>query len=382
MKNICKYDICTGCGACANVCPKKCIKLTYTNDGFLYPIISDGCINCGNCRMVCPAVSSVKCNNIISAFTAHSTDETVLTDSTSGGMFTEIAKAVIDMGGVVFGAAFNSTFDYVLHSSTDNIEGIKQFRGSKYIQSETRNTFREAKELLDSDKYVLYTGAPCQISGLLSYLKQDYPNLVTMDFICHGVASTKMFHEYIRSLNIDRKSIVRIKFRDKTNGYRNGFLTLTLTLRDGSNYSNDTYKSSFGLAFANNIINRVSCANCKYATSKRVADITVADYIGNDVDEYEEKNGSSVLLINTPNGNDIFKRIASSIVIKEQSISRIIESSQHLRFPAQTHKNRRRVFKEIDKEGYEYIMQRYFCKFKAKPSMKNLLYKIILLIKV
>ena len=181
---------CNGCHACSSACPKSCIQMVSDEEGFWYPQVNkEQCADCGLCEKVCPIIHKWQPDNNRStaAIAAINQNEKVRQNSSSGGIFTLIAEAIIDQGGAVFGAAFAEDFKSVHHIYVDNKIDLAKLRGSKYVQSKIGDTYKIAKECLDSGRIVLFTGTPCQIGGLYSYLRKPYDNLYTQDIICHGV---------------------------------------------------------------------------------------------------------------------------------------------------------------------------------------------------
>ena len=369
MKRICAADKCTGCSACANRCPQKCIQMQYDDNGFLYPSISEDCIDCHLCEKVCPANHPVSPAAFRHAFLARSNDETILLErSSSGGMFTELALQILCRGGVVFGAEFSADFLSVHHRFVDQAADLLPLRGSKYIQSEIQNTFKEAKDFLKRGVPVLFCGTPCQIAGLKAYLKQDFPLLITADLMCHGVASTKMYRQFLVSRDL-QMGIRSVDFRSKENGYG---MQCLLQIQTGQTlFAQPWYETTLGFAFANNLISRESCGTCPYASDKRVSDITLADYVSEDLEAYEQKVGASLVLLNTDKGAHIFEAVGERLWKRELNRADVMAQQQHLRHPAVPHQNRKKGFAQIDRLGYDMVAEKYFTPYKPVFSLKR-----------
>ena len=212
---------CTGCSACANICPKQCISMVADLEGFLYPSVdTKECINCGLCEKICPILKKnpIKSDDII-AYAAMLNNTDIRLESSSGGVFTAIAESVIDKNGVVFGAELDENFN-VIHTYVETKEELKKFRGSKYVQSVIGETYKRAKGFLDQGRFVLFTGTPCQIGGLYAYLNKDYDNLITQDLICHGVPSPMVWRKYLEFReDISHAGVRRMSFRHKKYGW-------------------------------------------------------------------------------------------------------------------------------------------------------------------
>lgn len=303
MIEITKKQNCSGCYACKNICPKQCIDMREDNEGFWYPQVDkDKCINCGLCEKICPIINNKERVNEIKAYACINKDEKIRAKSSSGGIYTLLAECIINNGGVVFGARFDEELNLV-HSYTDNIQGLEQFRGSKYLQSRIGQSYKKAKEFLEKDIKVLFSGTPCQISGLLSYLSKEYENLICIDIICHGVPSPKVFKLYRDELEKKYGSTTqRIDFRCKDYGWK--LFCVLLSFNNNTQYMKDLNNDVYMNGFLQNLYLRPSCYECKSKTLNRLSDITIADFWGiqNIASELDDDKGTSLVLVNSNKG--------------------------------------------------------------------------------
>ncbi|MCD8377929.1 MAG: polysaccharide pyruvyl transferase family protein [Candidatus Gastranaerophilales bacterium] len=308
---------CSGCGACANICPKKAITMTENEEGFLYPVIDkEKCINCGLCISHCGLnIIRKKTTASPECYAVMASDE-IRRLSSSGGMFTLAANYILNNGGYICGAAYDDDFS-VEHIIVDNYNDLSKLRGSKYFQSNTNDCYSRVKKLLKEGKQVLFTGCPCQISGLYNYLGSDFENLITMELLCHGTPSYKVFRKYLdEHFNID--DIKRIDFRDKSVKWRSDYLTIEFKNGDILRENIDT--NSYEKGFHSGLFNRKSCAPCRFARLPRQADITIADWWGilNVDKELDDNMGTSLVLINSKKGSDLFKDIRNNTLKTRQ----------------------------------------------------------------
>lgn len=235
MQQIVAQERCVGCGACMNGCPKQCITMVNAEGGFLYPSIDQSlCVDCGHCQAVCPALhhEAYAAEPLPKAYAAHHLEDEALEHCSSGGIFQLLAQDILQRGGAVFGAAFDDSFQ-VTHRQAETWEEAKEFQSSKYVQSTIGTAYRQAKSILDSGRSVLFTGTPCQISGLKLFLGKDEPNLLCQDIICHSIPSPKVWADY---LNVHTEKhhcgIKEVQFRKKEpnwEGYH-----FQITFEDGS----------------------------------------------------------------------------------------------------------------------------------------------------
>ena len=294
---------CCGCHACATVCSKHCITMQADEEGFLYPVVdASTCTDCGLCEKVCPVINQDEPRRPLKVYAAKNKDEEIRRQSSSGGIFTPLAEAVICEGGVVFGAKFDKDWN-VVHAWTDTIEGIGNFRGSLI-----GNTFKEVKDFLKQGRKVLFSGTPCQISALKLYLLKEYENLLTIDIACHGVPSPKIWRQYLDSLQLEK--IGYISHKDKTTGWK-GY---SFTIKSTEGKLLYTEKASYNIymkAFVNNLTLRPSCFFCPSKAGKSKSDITLADYWGVEclMPNMDDNKGTSFVCVNTQNGLDTIKNL-------------------------------------------------------------------------
>jgi len=308
---------CCGCYACVQKCPVQCIAMKDDEEGFFYPVIDlTQCIDCGLCEKVCPVIHQGKERKPEFIYAAKNKDDLIREKSSSGGVFTLIAKEIIAEGGIVFGARFDERWN-VRHDWIDNEEDIEFFRGSKYVQSDVNDHFKQAEEFLRQGRKVLFSGTPCQIAGLKLYLKKNYENLLTIDFICHGVPSPKIWqqylHEFMQKSGISKGNIRSILFRDKVVGWKIFSFTCEHTdIRSGSvkRFSEPFYKNPFIKGFLADLYLRPSCYDCPSKCFKSGSDMTIADYWGIDdvLPEFNDDRGVSLVFANNLNMISLLKK--------------------------------------------------------------------------
>ena len=368
IKIVNKQDCC-GCSACVQRCPKHCITLKEDGEGFLYPHVnSDECIDCGLCEKVCPELHHGERHIPLEVYAAKNKDESIRMQSSSGGIFTLLAEKVIQEGGVVFGAAFDANWE-VMHTYAETMEGLVDFRGSKYMQSRIGTAYQDAEYFLKQGRKVLFSGSPCQIKGLKLFLRKNYDNLIAVDFICHGVPSPKVWREYLKE-TIARKSgknsvlpypipckigIDTVDFRSKSTGWKKYSFALTLseTLAEGAQntvlLSSVFSENPFMRAFLADLILRPSCYSCPSKSGRSGSDLTIADYwaIPQVAPEFDDDKGVSLVLVQTEKGKSFYQSLKEKTTFIVTSYQEAQGANGGFKEKTPMHPKRSRFFTEF-----------------------------------
>ena len=328
------YDKCTGCGACKAACPLDCISMQESKDGFIYPNINiSKCVDCHKCEIACPIEHRCELEYDSEAYGAVYVDHKTLMNSTSGGAFSAIVEYVLSNNGIVYGCAY-SKYLKPIHIRINKWEQLHLLNGSKYIQSDTLNTFQTAKEDLENGTLVLYSGTPCQIAGLKSFLGKEYSNLITVDIICHGVPSYAYFKKYAEWLERTEKiQLKAVNFRSKDNkrwGYSGIIIGKDVINNKPVKKKINYYNSYYYYYFLKGGIFRKSCYSCKYANMERQGDFTIGDLWGAEGLSlpFNINNGCSLILVNSLKAKQIIEKL--NLKKKKISVSFAIANNKQL----------------------------------------------------
>lgn len=343
MIHITNKKNCCGCSACVQRCPKQCIRLEEDTEGFLYPQVDEEtCIKCGLCEKVCPILNQADKLSVLEVLAVKNPNDEERMNSSSGGVFLPLAREVINQGGVVFGAVYDESWE-VHHVYAEKIEDVYPMMGSKYLQSKIGNSFKDAERFLKQGREVLFVGSPCQIAGLQTYLRnKQYPNLLAVDFLCHGVPSPGVWRRYLAETygGYDAKEQSRlratagknsvllsslnatspigdIKFRDKR---ESGWKKFRFVVRQKSSSKADQntvlssdihYDNPFMRGFLSDIYLRPSCYECKCKNGVNHSDLTIGDYWAARVtdQDFDDDKGVGLVLLNTKKGEEYFSRL-------------------------------------------------------------------------
>lgn len=398
MINILDKTQCCGCEACVQVCPRHCILFEEDEYGFCYPHTNmETCINCGLCEKSCPVINTGTEVFPMRKVASKNRNEEQRIKSSSGGVFILLAESVIRRGGIVFGAAFDSEWS-VRHLSADTIEGVMPFLGSKYVQSKIGDSYKVTKIHLDNGREVLFSGTSCQIAGLKHYLTKDYNNLLTIEVMCHGVPSPRVWREYLDNIQQPKgavnggnmvfsslnecPSIEAISFRDKKDGWGNyGFVVrYSSDELEAENNSLLPVKSNVKIvetrephnenpymqAFLSNAILRPICFSCPFKSGRSGADISLGDFWT--VDQYlpgvNDDKGISLVYLLSEKGVNAYSvlNVADYELDKYVEYNTAFTSSTKIKYP-------------IDKFWTHYNKDGLKCMNKVNDSLKLSLFK-------
>ena len=356
MVDIKEKKECMGCSACKEICPKKCITMKEDYEGFLYPEIDHNkCIECNLCSKTCPMINPNKENKKSKeVYGAVNKDKKVLLNSSSGGVFTELAKQIIKDGGVVIGSSLDDDL-IVKHIEIDNEKDIEKLQGSKYVQSDMNSQYKNVKLKLEQGIKVLFSGTPCQVSGLYHYLKKDYDNLITCDFVCTGVPSPKIFKLY-RSQYDKNNNVVNVKFRNKKNGWVS--FGMLFEYKDGNNKYICRYNDKYILSFYSHLTLRPACYNCKFKLLLSGSDIKLADYwlVKNRYPEFYNFDGVSHVMINTEKGKCLFDKVKDNFNLIKSSYNDVLEDNLSFSKVVEMPKEREEIFSLLKKDQQYLFM--------------------------
>ena len=377
--------LCCGCRACEQICPVNAITMEINEEGFLYPFLNrTKCISCNLCEKCCPMMNMPKESYPLSIYAVQHKDEEVLNNSSSGGVFRLAADTILELGGCVVGCRWDNNYHPVF-SIANSTEDLLNMQGSKYLSSDTLDIYKQTKEKLIHNKYVLFTGAPCQCAGLLNFLDDEYDNLFVADFLCHGMPSQTAFDSHLNDLcinlngnkkNIDKSIITSYKFRDKS---KKGWGHVISYTWEKNNKVFKRYKTGmlddYDVAFLKGYLNRYSCYKCPFRGEQQISDITFSDYWGVQYfhPEIDASKGVSALSINSAKGMELFNRFKHKALCIETDRENVAKENPGLLFASEEEipELRYEIYKILKNYRMSEVAKKYF------RDNKYWMYKII-----
>lgn len=341
-------DKCTGCTACVAVCPKNALTIGQDNYGFYRPVLDEKlCVKCGLCEKVCPINSEAwkESRQIVGTYACSNRDDNIRLNSSSGGMFYELAQLILEQNGKVYGCAWTSPIK-AEHIGIDSMEELLDLTKSKYVQSNIGGTYRSVKADIEKGIKVLFCGTPCQVAGLRSFLGKNPDNLFTIDFICHGVPSPKTLACAVDELETKyRKKVKELNFRCKQNGWN--VLSLEITFEDETSIVEKAQNNSYYRAFLLSMGLSECCTQCQYNVLPRIADITLGDFWGipyETVEKFQDDRGVSCVVVNSEKGMNLFENVKKSIVYRIVAVEDIMRGNPFLNGHCKPHPRTKEYF--------------------------------------
>ena len=375
---------CTGCGACAAACPTNAIELLPDIEGFHVPYINkELCVDCDSCEKTCPIadatydqtnINSNKSENFPLIYASWSKNNDIRYKSSSGGIFSSLGEKILEYDGIVIGASFNPDLE-VQHKAVHLRDDILQLRGSKYVQSYiSKDLYQQIKTRLKQGQLILFSGTPCQVSGLRSFLNRDYSNLYCCDIICHGVPSPFFFNKYITEESNKHGKIKDVNFREKSNGWK--YFNIRKTFDKNKSVVRSVFTDPYMLAFLRNYSLRNSCYQCKFTKTHRVGDITLGDFWGveKNYPNYNiDDKGTSLILINNEKGAHMLDMCKNDLFIGEADLDSALTKNPMLTCPAKYPKERLQFYRDLKQLTFKSFITKYNLK---GPSLYKRAYKL------
>ncbi|MCL2544295.1 MAG: Coenzyme F420 hydrogenase/dehydrogenase, beta subunit C-terminal domain [Clostridia bacterium] len=359
---------CTGCGACRAACAFGALRFENDAEGFFYPRIDAArCTDCGACRVACP-VDRAQAVPWLSAVAARCTDEGIRAASSSGGVFTVLAEAVLGRGGIMFGAVLSLGKEEpaLRHIGVEDAAGLAALRGSKYLQSDVGDVYCEAEAALQAGREALFSGTPCQVAGLYAALGGGpCEGLLTVDLVCHGAPSPLVFSAYVRRLEAERGQPVRaLSFRDKRRGWKD--FCLAATFADGSEHVAGQTEDPYMIAFLRNFCLRPSCHVCPFAGERRRADLTLADLWGaqRSMPAQDDDRGLSLVLVNTEGGARALEAARARLWTEPVDAKAFVRDNPSILRASHAHPRRAAFMRHVRRHGFVGVE-----KFFAPPGL-------------
>lgn len=371
---------CYGCSLCGDICHTSAISFVEDFEGFLYPQVNDElCTNCTQCYKKCPVNNDIETQNFQhpDVYASWHKDKEVVSQSTSGGIFTAISEYVFENDGVVYGAKFNDDMT-LSHAKAHNPQEMAKMRGSKYLQSDAEGIYKDMKVELKKGTQVLFVGLPCQTAAAKTYFGK-YKNLILVDIVCHGVNSPGVFRHYVDYMETKyHQKLKSYKFRAKPMGWINPQVEAKF---ENKLYTNDFNLDPFISGFRKNLYIRECCYDCKYTKEERNGDITIGDFWGVP-DEFCNKDGVSLVLVNSEKGEQVYKAIQETIVSHQSDFETAKQKNPQLYKPSSISDKNRAMREEFFQRLHQGESKRLFGSFifgRPFPYLRKLRYYLLYL---
>lgn len=344
MKTVCAKNMCAGCMACIDICPKGAIKIKDELSFYNAVIEDEKCIHCGACYKICQRNNPPELVEPLKWYQGWAQDQELRKNCSSGGFATAISKAFIESGGVVCACTFSKgkfIFEFAEH-----IEEIQKFVGSKYVKSNPAGVYKETRDRLKKGQKVLFIGLPCQVSALRNFIvKKQQDNLYTMDLICHGTPSPELLEIFLKQYGYSLTDFNSIQFREKAKfqifGNHKGIIPRGVSDR-------------YSIAFLNSLIYTENCYSCVYSDERRISDLTLGDSWGSELEMEEQKKGVSLALCQTEKGAELLEM--SCIHLEPVNIDRAIANNEQLDHPSVMPKGYGAFFRQIKKYRFNSVV--------------------------
>ena len=354
MLNVKMID-CTGCEGCKSTCPVSAISMQENKEGFLCPSVdNEKCIKCDKCNKVCPVNKDLSVPDAQKYYAAWCKDKNVLQKSSSGGVFNIIAEHVLTNNGFVCGCELDEN-NVAKHVIINDKKDLDKLRRSKYVQSQIGNCFVDIKSLLKQKLLVLFVGTPCQVDGLNLFLRKKYDNLITIDVVCGGVSSPKVWQKYLAEFG---DKVSDYNFRNKNKSWINFNTSYELNQKI---YHKNAGANLYYTGFIKKLYSRLCCANCRYTNLNRVADFTLADfwYINKNKKSLYNKNGTSLIITNNKKADELLSMLKNQFeILQEVSASLALKSNKALRKPTKQHCNRAHFFASLESSDFSPLVNK------------------------
>lgn len=352
-------DSCVGCGACTSICPNKCLQMVVNREGFWYPeVLKSSCINCKRCKTVCP----VRQKQVIQApqycYAIKNKNDNIRMNSSSGGVFSALAESILGKEGTIYGAALDENCS-VCHIEVTEKKELKNLRGAKYSQSELGTIYCQVKTNLNNGKYVLFSGTPCQVAGLRTYLQKDYEKLICVDIICHGIPSPLVWKKYLEQESFGKLPRC-VNFRSKKSGWSYYQYSIQMEYEDGSSIIQKNGENSFLQGIIQNLYQRPSCSDCLFKGENHPGDITLGDFWGiwNLDKSFDDDKGVSAVIVNTEKGKSLLKSCMEQFEVKKVLIDDIKKENPSWAKSSYQHKNRDAFFEKFDEQKVSDLVKK------------------------